>query len=308
MILIVFIICHCVSLTDNKLYAQFFLNSILHIIQALCPSCAWWNCTDSWSGLTNCPHMNTHSHTQFPLQWSITLPYPILSLCLGRLPAQPSLPSFLSLFRSGSLCVYSVHAKPSLTILRSLNQVAGKCAVMSLFPLRGGIALWGSATLREVWWQSGTQGLCKRRNQHHLSAKFRTTEDKNGWGAESLENWDLVVSAHPLYSLLHARRDTLSPCLSLLPSLFAPLSDAGVVNSRTLLDELHGGTGRGREPRYEPFSFLSFIYGIAFITLHGYGYCKVPSSVSVNSFACVDVFLHLSLQYRRHFLNLNLFV
>lgn len=198
--------------------------------------------------------IHTGKHTQFPPPVvNNPLWHPILSQS-GQ-AASSTLPPFLSLtlFRSGSLSVYSVHTKPSLTMLRLLNQVAYKFAVMSLFPDPphcGWLARWGSAALRQLWWQSRAGGLCERRHQHHLFGKSRTTEDKKKEEEQSL--WKAVVSlCLPTLALshMHTHWHTLpSPLPSSLPVclLHSPML---VWRTAGHSAKLHGGTGRGREPR-----------------------------------------------------------
>lgn len=139
---------------------------------------------------------------------------------------------------------------------------------MSLFPdlpRCGGHALWGSAALRQLWWQSGAGGLCKRRDQHHLLGENRTTKDlkkkkKKEGGAESLESWGLACVCPPLLSLICTHAQTHSPLASPFfpPCLSPPLSDAGVVNSRTLALSCMEAQGGAGSPGKSHFLFFLF--------------------------------------------------
>lgn len=204
--------------------------------------------TDLWIGLSaphiihcTCGHALMHIRHFHPLLWHANPLIPCsVSLSLGSEPASPS-----------SLC--SVHTEPEA----SLKQAARKCAAMRpCLPLRWvAPSLWGGAALRQLrWQQSQAGGLSRTTSSHHLSGKSRADEEgrRSGHWRADVCRCLLVpprsLSGAPGAPHAHTHTYTLSPlAYPFFPS--AAVCDAGVLNSRILLPGLHGGAGRGREPR-----------------------------------------------------------
>lgn len=161
---------------------------------------------------------------------------------------------------------------------------------MPLFPdlpLWRGLALWGSAALRQLWWQSGAGGLSERRSQHHLFGKSRTAEDKKKRRRRRSgvfgEPRSRCACAHPaLLSLIYAhthRRTLPLPLPSSLPVrlLHSPMLvwwTAG--HSRLSCMEAQGGAG---SPGKSHFLFFLFSVPRLFMMLsHEHGCCRVSLS------------------------------
>ena len=209
-------------------------------------------------------HPHTGTHTISSLQWPIDLPDTPFSLSLGRLPAQPSLP--LSLSPSLPLSLFlSLFCTRYLSLSLSLSLCFTHSLCILYIPSQASqCCIYWNKWLRHFQWCRCSQtslsvvdSLCEavqqsdgsdgRAGQVHWARTatnitcggdlVRTTTEKGRGGAESLESRGLAVSTNPPNpTLSHMHTQTHSPPASPFfpPCLSPPLSDAGVVNSRTL--------------------------------------------------------------------------